>query len=243
MPQQAHSAAKEGSMDGITLVTGASGNLAQHVREYFTAQGATLALFERDAANAAVSRARGVWSCAVDLLDADAVHEGIARVEAELGPVAHALLLAGGFAMHDAQATQPSLIEALMARNLYTAVNVTQALLPGMLERKSGVLVGIGAAAALQDGARMSAYASSKAALAAYLRALDHELRPSGVRTLTLYPMGAIGYPGASDATTGATVNPTDLAHSMWHHIRSDEGATAREVQVAPKRPQGRKHG
>ncbi|MDA8454994.1 SDR family oxidoreductase [Acidovorax sp. GBBC 3334] len=59
---------------------------------------------------------------------------------------------------------------------------------PGMVQRGSGTLVGIGSVAGIRGLPGHGAYCSSKAAVISYCESLRGELRPSGVRVVTLCP-------------------------------------------------------
>ena len=79
--------------------------------------------------------------------------------------------------------------------NLLAAIRLDRALLPGMLEKKSGVIVHISSMAGKQPLWEINmAYAASKAALNSYSKALANELASKGVRVLTVSP-GAVATP------------------------------------------------
>lgn len=58
----------------------------------------------------------------------------------------------------------------------------------GMTERKSGTLVGIGSVAGIRGLPGHGAYCASKAAVISYCESLRGELRPHGVRVVTVSP-------------------------------------------------------
>jgi len=82
-----------------------------------------------------------------------------------------------------------------------SAVRLTSALLPGMLERGSGSIVNISSAAALTPPAPVLHYSAAKAALISYGKGLATEMAPRGVRVNTVTP-GNVVTPGA-DAVRG----------------------------------------
>lgn len=76
-----------------------------------------------------------------------------------------------------------------LAANLLAAVRLDRAFLPGMLERKSGVIVHISSIQRrlpLFDATL--AYAAAKAALTTYSKGLSKELGPQGIRVNTVAP-------------------------------------------------------
>jgi len=73
--------------------------------------------------------------------------------------------------------------------NFFSAVRLTAALLPGMLERKSGAIVNISSLAALTPpSGAMIHYSSAKAAMNAWSKTLATEVAPHGVRVNTVTP-------------------------------------------------------
>src|SRR5262249_4890398 len=72
--------------------------------------------------------------------------------------------------------------------NTGTALWLTQAVLPYMRDRGSGVIVHIAARPGLQPTAGLVTYSLSKAALVYLTRVLDVELRPLGIRVNAVAP-------------------------------------------------------
>src|SRR5260370_18898225 len=90
--------------------------------------------------------------------------------------------------------------------NFFSAVRLTAALLPGMLERKSGAIVNISSGAALTPpSGAMIHYSSAKAAMNAWSKTPATEVAPPWVRVHTVTP-GNVVTPGAdvvrADCTT-----------------------------------------
>ena len=73
--------------------------------------------------------------------------------------------------------------------NLLSGIRLDKALLPKMIENKTGVIIHISSVAAKQPLWNLNmAYAVSKAALNAYSKALANELAGKGLRVLTVSP-------------------------------------------------------
>jgi NAD(P)-dependent dehydrogenase (short-subunit alcohol dehydrogenase family) len=73
--------------------------------------------------------------------------------------------------------------------NLLSSVRLDRALLPNMLEKKSGVIIHISSSSAqLPIWESTMAYSAAKAALNAYSKALADETGPKGVRVVTVSP-------------------------------------------------------
>jgi NAD(P)-dependent dehydrogenase (short-subunit alcohol dehydrogenase family) len=76
-----------------------------------------------------------------------------------------------------------------LALNLFPAVRLDRALLPGMIARNSGVVIHVTSIQArLPLPKATTAYAAAKAALSAYSKSLSKEVGPKGVRVLRVAP-------------------------------------------------------
>ncbi len=178
----------------LVFVTGAAGGIGRALCFRLGREGACTGLIDRN--GPAVERLRkeladaGVRSAAAvaDVRDRDETHAAVGRLSAELGPPD--ILVAGaglcGFAhVDDLRVAQ---LEEMLRVNFLGAVYAIEAVLPGMLRRASGQVVGIASLAAVRGVPFEGAYSASKAALAAYLESLRPTLRRRGVRVTTVLP-------------------------------------------------------
>ncbi|MAN47305.1 MAG: SDR family oxidoreductase [Alphaproteobacteria bacterium] len=91
---------------------------------------------------------------------------------------------AGGFAVLDEQEWQRE-----MNLNLFPAVRLDRALLPDMIARGFGVVIHVSSIQARMPLPNATtAYASAKAALAAYSKSLSKEVGPKGIRVMRVSP-------------------------------------------------------
>jgi 2-deoxy-D-gluconate 3-dehydrogenase len=212
------------NLDGrIALVTGASRGIGRAIAETYARAGADLALLARDAATlgevAAVVEAAGrralVLPC--DVTDVEAVGAAVARTVEELGRVDVLVNNAGGnsFSMPLA-GMRFSGWEKTMRLNLDSVVHVTQAVLPGMVERRSGVVVNVSSVAGLQGAPLMSHYGAAKAALISLTQSLALETAWAGLRVNALVPgwieTDLTGFLRASDDAEAAALARVPMA-------------------------------
>jgi NAD(P)-dependent dehydrogenase (short-subunit alcohol dehydrogenase family) len=99
--------------------------------------------------------------------------------------------------------------------NLLSTVRLDRALLPGMIEKKSGVIIHISSVSGKIPLWEINmAYAASKAALNSYSKALANEVASKGVRVLTVSPGGVA----------------TEPMIRLMEHFAGSSGATANET-------------
>ncbi len=79
-------------------------------------------------------------------------------------------------------------IETTFRVNVLGVIYSIEAVLPGMLRRKSGRIVAVSSLAAYKGLPGESAYCASKAAVNAYMEGLRIELRETGIRVATVCP-------------------------------------------------------
>jgi uncharacterized protein len=85
-------------------------------------------------------------------------------------------------------ALHPDRAQAMLAVNLAALVELTHAILPGLLERGHGAVVNVGSIAGATPGPFAAVYAASKAFVASFTHALHEELRTTDVRMMLLAP-------------------------------------------------------
>lgn len=128
---------------------------------------------------------------AVDLTDAAATREALARVEAELGGIGLLVNNAGVLEQREAPFAEDDVDDVwrVVEGTLRVAMNATHAVLPGMLARGGGRVVDINSGFAYRSGiAAYTGYQIGKAALARFTAAVDSQYRDQGVRAFDLAP-------------------------------------------------------
>lgn len=172
-------------------ITGASSGLGEAMAREFARTGAKVT---------AVARRREVLEklcgelggqthvAAVDLADTAHCCEWIAGAEAALGPIDVLISNAGVMSLGPVAQLDPAEAQKMIALNYLAPVALLRAMLPKMLERRSGVLVNVTSMAALVTLPGWIYQSSSKTASATFSEALRREVRGSGVHVLTVYP-------------------------------------------------------
>ena len=176
------------------MITGASSGIGKGLALEIAARGGRLGLLARreDVLSETVAEitARNGTAMAVsaDVRDADAVKTAADRIRAELGPIEVMIANAGIGATDHAANLDPDKVAEVMNINVLGAVNSVAAVLPEMVERKSGQLVAIASLAGYRGLAKSAAYSASKAAMSSFFESLRIDLRHSGVTVTVIYP-------------------------------------------------------
>ncbi len=201
------------------MISGATGGLGPVIARHFARQGCRLLLPVRGdvaEAQAAFPDAQIVQADLTEPSDA----QRVATLAAETWGATDAVLnVAGGFAAGSALTLEPATLERQLDLNLRTAVNLTTAFLPALVDAGQGMVLGVSAGAS--GGAKnVPAYAASKAALEAYLRSVRAEVEPSGVGVSILIPQGTLDTPAnraaMPDADATAWIQLEALAEAAW---------------------------
>lgn len=174
----------------VALVTGAASGMGRLATRRLAAGGAQVAAL--DVNEAGLRETRGddakIHCYPVDVTDARAVAELVRRIESELGPIDRVLNAAAIMPTDRLLDQDAELINRIMAINYGGTVNVTQAVLPGMISRRRGDLVNFASVAGWMPTLHFGAYNASKFAVVGYTEVLAHENRKSGVRFACVCP-------------------------------------------------------
>lgn len=78
----------------------------------------------------------------------------------------------------------------MLRLNVLAVVELTHLLLPAMIEQRSGAVINVSSTASFQPLAYTSTYAATKAFVTSFSMALAEEVRPYGIKVVTLCPGG-----------------------------------------------------
>lgn len=177
-------------MNAITLITGASAGLGVDFARQLSAKGHRLVLAARrkDRLDALAQELGNARAVAIDLGEVGAAARLMADIAAH-GERVELLVnnagfgLTGRFAELDG-ARQRQMIDL----NCGALVELAHAVLPGMIERKSGAILNVASTAAFQPGPGMAVYFATKAFVLSFSEALHEEVRRLGVKVSALCP-------------------------------------------------------
>ncbi len=173
---------------------GASSGIGKALAVRLAAEGGVLALSARDTAQlevvAGLVRSSGGTASVVplDVTDREAVPAAAREVEAALGAIDVLIYCAGQWQVTDVTDFDVAAIEAQIAVNYVGEVRAIGAVLPRMIERGSGAIVGVASVAGYNGLPQAAGYGSTKAAVNVLLQSLRLELSAYGIGVTTVNP-------------------------------------------------------
>jgi len=176
------------------LITGGSSGIGLATARLALDRGARVSLIARrpdvlDEAAASLRAAGGqVAVAATDVADAAQVDVAVAALTDTFGPVDIAICSAGQARPGYFQELDPDLFRTMMDVNYFGTVNVARAVVPAMIERRAGSVVGVSSAAGLVGVFGYTAYAPTKFAVRGFLESLRGELLPYGIHVGCSFP-------------------------------------------------------
>ncbi|AOZ03523.1 2-hydroxycyclohexanecarboxyl-CoA dehydrogenase [Cupriavidus sp. USMAHM13] len=176
------------------VVTGGGGGIGGATCRRFGREGARVAVFDRNAETAesvaAAIRMDGgsAEAFACDITDRASVDAAVAATASRLGPIDVLVNNAGWDVFKPFNKTVPAEWERLIAINLVGALHMHHAVLPGMVERRSGRIVNIASDAARVGSSGEAVYAACKGGLVSLSKTLAREHARHGITVNVVCP-------------------------------------------------------
>jgi short-subunit dehydrogenase len=174
----------------VVIVTGASSGIGRALALRLGSAGYRVGLIarRRTELEAVASQIAVAAPAVADVGDRAALRVAVAELEGRLGP-ADVMVANAGFGMPThIDPLNIADVEETIRVNLMGVIYSVEAVLPGMLARRSGHLLAISSLAAFKGLPGESAYCASKAAVNAYMEGLRIALRTKGVVVTTVCP-------------------------------------------------------
>lgn len=177
------------------FLTGASSGIGEALAEAIAARGGNLALIARrsDVLEKLAQKcsAMGIKAkvFAVDVRDADALIEAADNFRKEVGPVDILIANAGiGGNDRETRDLDPQAVKKVIDINLIGAVNAVSAVLPQMLEKKSGQIIAVSSLAGTRGLPGSAAYSASKAGMNNFFESVRLDLSGRNIAVTIIKP-------------------------------------------------------
>ena len=182
------------SQSRVIFITGASSGLGYALAKRYVQDGHKVAItarrFERiqRLAEELNTHRCQVLPIQCDVQQESTVIEAVRQCQSQLGPID--LMIANAGVGYSTPGYKPStkLFESTIHTNVLGALYCFNAVIPDMIQRKSGQLVSISSLASYRGLPEAGAYSASKAALSAFTESFRLDLKPHGISVTLINP-------------------------------------------------------
>jgi len=185
-------------LEGRTaVVTGGANGIGKGCALRFAAEGAAIAIIDREAEALAETRAElealgaQVLTVEADCTDLAQISAFVKQTEAELGPI-DILLNNVGQGARERKATflesNEDVWRFVIEINLFTTMRFTRLIAPGMVARGHGRIINMASESALIGPVGSHDYAAAKAGIIGFSRSISREFAPNGVTVNAVCP-------------------------------------------------------
>jgi len=174
----------------VAVVTGASAGLGVEFARQLSKRGhrLVLAALRKDRLEALAKELGYARAVAIDLSKPSAAAKLLADIEAA-GERVELLVNNAGFGLHGRfDKADPARLHQMIDLNCGALTDLCRAVIPGMIERKSGAILNVASTAAFQPGPGMAVYFATKAFVLSLSEALHEEVKRHGISVTALCP-------------------------------------------------------
>ncbi|WP_324699388.1 SDR family NAD(P)-dependent oxidoreductase [Novosphingobium aerophilum] len=166
------------------LITGCSTGFGRDTALHFLNQGWRVVATMRNPAASTLPTSDRLHILPLDVTDADSIAAAIGQA----GAIDVLVNNAGMGWLNAVEGSPLETVREVFETNLFGAIAMMQAVLPGMRERRSGVVVNVSSSSLYKPLPLLSVYRASKAAMNALSESAAHELAPFGIRVRVVMP-------------------------------------------------------
>ncbi|WP_395395975.1 SDR family oxidoreductase (plasmid) [Novosphingobium sp. BL-8A] len=166
------------------LITGCSTGFGRETAVHFLDQGWRVVATMRNPAASTLPMSDRLHVLPLDVADAGSVAAAIGQA----GAIDVLVNNAGIGWLNAVEGSPLETVREVFETNLFGAIAMMQAVLPGMRERRSGVIVNVSSSSLYKPLPLLSVYRASKAAMNALSESAAHELAPFGIRVRVVMP-------------------------------------------------------
>jgi 3-oxoacyl-[acyl-carrier protein] reductase len=223
-------------LEKTVLVTGGSRGIGYAIAHAFHREGAKVAITGRHQDTLLTSAEQIGPNCfpfVCDHSDKDSIKVMATDVISKIGSPDILINNAGCMQSKPVLELSLEMWNLVLATNLTGVFLTTQALLPGMIEKKRGDIIMISSMSGKKGDAGSAAYSASKFGLQGFSQALMHEVRRHNIRVMVMNPsrVDTSSNP-ENDYGPGVTLHARDLAETALHLVTLPGRTMIRDMEI-----------
>ncbi len=234
------------TMKGRTAaITGAASGIGLECARILLEEGARVVLIDRaEDRLAALCNDLGAnaFPLVLDLLDGPAVSGMMPRIEKLVGPLDIFHANAGAYVGGAAAEGDPDVWDRMLNLNINAAFRCVQAVLPRMIERKTGDIVFTSSVAGVVPVVWEPIYTASKFAVQAFLHATRRQVSEHGIRMGAVLPGPVVtalldDWPKAKmeeALANGSLMQPREVAEAVLFMLSRPRNVVIRDLVILP---------
>ncbi len=177
----------------VTVITGASSGIGKQLAIELAKSGAVVILCARNLqalkeTQLSLKQPQNHYVYSLDITDKVAIDEFISHIKTQFNGIDMLFNCAGVSQRSKVIDTNFEVDRAIMEVNYFGAIQLTKALLPSFISKKSGCIVNIASVSGKIGVYERSAYSASKHALLGYMDSLRTEVDNLGVKVINICP-------------------------------------------------------
>lgn len=189
----------------------------------------------------------GAHHAQVDVREPEALRAAISDFEHQCGATTLLVNNAGIMPLGAIHSQDPSEWHAAFEVNALPMLHASQAVLPRMMEARTGTIVTISSIAGRNVYANHTAYSGTKFAVHAMMESMRREYARYGIRFITVAPgvvdtdlLTSVSDPSIVESYTAMKerldrgLSPSDVAESVLHAYELPQSVCVRELVIAP---------
>ena len=178
---------------------------------------------------------------AADVSDITSVNAAVEAIQKDLGNIDILINNAGIAIFGKFLELEPAEWEDQIKVNLFGVYYVTRAVLPQMIERKSGDIINISSTAGLKGNALTSAYSASKFGIMGLTESLMQEVRKHNIRVTALTPSTIVTdlsiRSNLIDNNEDKLMHPEDLAELIIAQLKLNRRVFVKDASIWSTNP------
>lgn len=226
-------------------ITGAASGIGLACAKALLAEGAEVVLIDRDGdklSRLCTELGEKAHGLTLDLFDGKAVSAMVPEIEKLAGPLDIFHANAGAYVGGAAAEGDPDAWDRMLNLNVNAAFRCVQAVLPGMIERKSGDVLFTSSVAGVVPVVWEPVYTASKFAVQAFLHSTRRQVAPHGIRMGAVLP-GPVVTALLDDwpkekmeeaLANGSLMQPEEVAEAVVFMLTRPKGVVIRDMVILP---------